>query len=479
MDDPVLEVDYLVRGAGAAGMAFTDALVAECDATVAIVDRNHRPGGHWNHAYPYVRLHQPSAFYGVNSRKLGSGARDSAGLNAGYHELASGAEVVSYFEQHMRQSLLPTGRVSFFPMSELAGDGTVTSLLTGRQRKIRARKVVDATWSQTRVPSQQPPAYRVAPGVACIAPNALPGVGRPWNRYVVIGAGKTGMDACLWLLENGVDPDRIHWVLPRDYWWIDRGTYQPGDDFLPRLLESIANGVEAIARGESVADVFARLEAFGEVRRLDPAVQPTGYHGGFVSQAELAQLRRIRDVVRLGRVSAIEPDRIVLRDGTLPAGPDWLHIDCSAAGIPPRPAKPIFEEGAITLQWVRLAQPTFSWALLGHVEATRRDDAEKNAICTPIAPPDVPGDWLRMMATELANQYRWSRLPDLRAWQRDSRLDPFTGPIGRMGQGDGAAAAHLERYVRFVGAAARKIPGLLDQVAPSAAHSSSSKVSMS
>ena len=105
MRDPVLEVDYLIRGAGAAGMAFVDALVSGSGATVAIVDRNHRPGGHWNHAYPYVRLHQPAAFYGVNSRTLGSGSKDEVGLNAGFHELASGAEVLSYFDLHMRQSL--------------------------------------------------------------------------------------------------------------------------------------------------------------------------------------------------------------------------------------------------------------------------------------------------------------------------------------------------------------------------------------
>lgn len=461
MDEPVLEVDYLVRGAGAAGMAFTDALVAASNATVALVDRNHRPGGHWNHAYPFVRLHQPSTFYGVNSRRLGTGARDTAGLNAGYHELASGAEVVGYFDQHLRQSLLPTGRVSFLPMSDLAEDGTVTSLLSGRQRRIRARKVVDATYSQTRVPSQQRPAYRVEPGVDCVPPNALPQVARAYGGYVVVGAGKTGMDTCLWLLEHGVEPGRIRWIVPRDYWWINRATYQPGKEFLPRLLESIANGVEAIARGESVDDVFARLEAFGEVRRLDPRVRPSGYHGGFVSDAELAQLRRITGVVRLGRVSAIEPDRIVLREGALPTGPDWLHVDCTACGIPARPARPIFQDGLVSLQWIRLAQPTFSWALLGYLEATRPDDAEKNRLCTPIAPPDEPKDWLRMMAVELANQYRWSKVPDIRAWQRQSRLDPFTGPIAALQADDREAAAQLERYVAFVGAAAQKLPALL------------------
>ncbi len=35
----------------------------------SIVDRNDQPGGHWTTAYPFVRLHQPSAYYGVNSRQ--------------------------------------------------------------------------------------------------------------------------------------------------------------------------------------------------------------------------------------------------------------------------------------------------------------------------------------------------------------------------------------------------------------------------
>jgi cation diffusion facilitator CzcD-associated flavoprotein CzcO len=55
-----IETDYLVVGAGAAGMAFVDALIADCDADVVMVDRRHRPAGHWNDAYPFVRLHGPS-----------------------------------------------------------------------------------------------------------------------------------------------------------------------------------------------------------------------------------------------------------------------------------------------------------------------------------------------------------------------------------------------------------------------------------
>ena len=39
-----IETDYLVVGAGAMGMAFTDTLVCETQARVVLVDRNHQPG---------------------------------------------------------------------------------------------------------------------------------------------------------------------------------------------------------------------------------------------------------------------------------------------------------------------------------------------------------------------------------------------------------------------------------------------------
>ena len=114
-----IEADYLVVGAGAMGMAFVDTLITETDATVVIVDRNDQPGGHWLSAYPYVRLHQPSAYYGVNSRTLGTDSIDASGWNAGVLR-ARGRQRgrVAYYDTVMRQHLLPSGRVSYFPMSE-------------------------------------------------------------------------------------------------------------------------------------------------------------------------------------------------------------------------------------------------------------------------------------------------------------------------------------------------------------------------
>jgi hypothetical protein len=351
--------------------------------------------------------------------------------------------------------------VRYFPMSEGAEDGTVTSLLSGKQRRIKARKLVDATWSSTTVPAMRPPPYAVAEGIACVAPNEVPARAAAFKRYTVIGAGKTGMDTCLWLLENGTEPDAIRWIVPRDYWWINRATYQPGEEFLPRVTQSIANNVQALAEAQSVDDLFLRLEAMDEVKRLDPAVKPEGFHGPFVSDGELRQLQRIRDVVRLGRVTRIEQDRIVLDQGSVPTNAQVLHIDCSAAGIPAKPSKPIFEGNRITPQWVRLAQPTLSWAMVGHVEASYEDDAEKNRMCRPIPPPDVPRDWVSMMAIQLANQLTWSKVPGLREWQFNSRLDPFTRRIRSVTPEQTESMAHLQRYMKYVAPAAQNASQLL------------------
>ena len=68
-----LQADYVVVGSGAVGMAFADIILTESDATVLIVDRYAKPGGHWNAAYPFVELHQPAAFYGVSSKELSGG----------------------------------------------------------------------------------------------------------------------------------------------------------------------------------------------------------------------------------------------------------------------------------------------------------------------------------------------------------------------------------------------------------------------
>src|SRR4051794_26435188 len=134
-----LETDYLVVGAGALGMAFVDSLIAHSDADVVIVERRHRPGGHWLDAYPFVQLHQPSRFYGVNSTPLGQDRIEPDGMDAGGYERASGAEICGYFDDIMRHQFLASERVRFFPMCEYSGEGRFRSGVTGQVTDVTVR----------------------------------------------------------------------------------------------------------------------------------------------------------------------------------------------------------------------------------------------------------------------------------------------------------------------------------------------------
>ena len=426
-----LTTDYLVIGAGAAGMAFTDSLIADSDADVVMVDRRYRPGGHWNNAYPFVRLHQPSAFYGVNSRVLGHDAIDEVGPNAGYYERATAAEICDYFQRVLDEHLLPSGRVRFFGMSDYTGAGSdgheFVSRLTGERTNVRVRrKVVDATYLETPVPSTHVPPFAVDPSARFIPVNDLVALTEPARRYTLIGAGKTAMDACIWLLDKGVPPDAIRWVRPRDAWLLDR-EYQQPLSLLPSLMEGLARVLESAAEAENVADLFRRLEACGQLVRIDRSVEPTMYRCATVSTGELEQLRTVENVVRGERVKLVGADQLVLEGGSVPTDHGEVHVDCSAAGLRVSPGRPIFESDRITLQQVRTCQPTFNAAFLAAVELARDSDAEKNRLCPPNPYPSAATDWITGAVISNGAQGAWMREPDLMEWMERSRLNAARG----------------------------------------------------
>ena len=141
------------------------------------------------------------------------------------------------------------------------------------------------------------------------------------------------MDACLWLLRHGIPPERLTWIKPRDSWLLDRAAVQPGPQFARRVLADFSAQSRAIKAADSIDDLFARLDERGCLLRIDDAVEPSMYRCAIVSQAELEQLRRIDDVVRMGHVVALEPGRIALDDGTIDADPSALYVDCTGDGI--------------------------------------------------------------------------------------------------------------------------------------------------
>jgi NAD(P)-binding Rossmann-like domain len=422
--------DYLVVGAGASGLAFTDALVAETDVEVTVVDRQQAPGGHWLHAYPFVRLHTPSAYYGVNSLALGEDRVDQAGENAGFYERATGGEVCEHFAEAAAR-LTQTGRVRLLTRHEHLGRGSggerVRDLSTGKLHELVVRRrVVDARYQEASIPATHAAPFEVARSARVIPVNGLPAAAASTSSYAVLGSGKTAADACSWLLDHGVEPDRIRWIRPRDAWFHDRRHFQPLEQ-VGATIDGISLDAEAGAQATDVDDLFERLEAAGRVVRIDPAYPTTMYRGTMLSAGELQALRQIEDVVRLGRVRRIEADRIVLEQGETPTGPEVLHVDCTAPGLSDAPATAIFQPDRIVLQQVRYLSPTFNAALIGFVEAHRDDDVDRNRLCPPHAYPSSPGDWPAMMCSTWKAAGRWLTEPDLSAWIADSRLNLLRG----------------------------------------------------
>ena len=466
-----IDTDYLVIGSGTAGLAFADTLLAESDAHITIVDRHGKPGGHWNDAYPFVTLHQPSAFYGVNSMELGSGRKDSHGLNAGMYELASGPEISGYFDRVMNQRLLPSGRVSYHPLSNHLSDGLVESLLSGRQTQFKVRrKTVDARYYSPPVPSTHVPRFSVADGVDLVPPNALPGLwarsqgpqARPLPKhFVVLGAGKTAMDACIWLLQSGAEPSSIHWVVPRDSWLVNRITTQNGPEFFHEAIGGQLRQMTALAEATSVEDLFLRLEACGTVLRIDPSRTPTMFHLATVSEREVTELRRIQQVLRLGRVQALEPGRMVLDQGNVAVEPGTLFIDCTASAVEPRPHMPIFQGNQIVLQMVRLPQPAFSAAITAYVEAHYDSDAEKNRLCGSVPFPHTLADYPKSLMVGMWNQAQWGQDKALRQWVRESRLDGFGKLMSSAPKDDVDKQAVIAAFRKQAMAAMANIPRLL------------------
>ncbi|MEM9132177.1 MAG: NAD(P)-binding protein [Actinomycetota bacterium] len=439
----VIEADYIVIGAGAMGMAFVDEILTHSDATVAVIDKHAKPGGHWNDAYPFVRLHQPSFFYGVGSVTLGSGRLDEVGLNQGLSELASGAEVCAYFDQVMQRRFLPSGRVEYLP-NTVYRDGEATVAPAGVTLPVTARRaVVDATFMKVKVPSTSPPGYAVDPEATVIAPNHLPVAERPTDGYTVIGAGKTAFDGILWLLANRVDPSEIRWIAPRDSWLLNRAILQPGDGF------RIADQARFIAEAATTEALFARLESEGHFLRVDRSIEPTMYRCATVTEAELHQLRRVEHVVRGSRVSSIGSTTIDLDHGAIATTTGTLHVDCTADGLERLPVRPVFDDRLITLQTVRACQQVFSAALIARIETLDGLDRDtKQELATVIPHPDTPADFLTGSLAHFHNMGRWMTQPEVARWLASSRLSP----TGERTPDLAEAIEAVENLTRFLAA---------------------------
>lgn len=419
------ETDYLVVGAGAMGMAFTDALIDHADVHVTLVDRRHTASGHWQDAYPFVQLHQASLFYGVASTVLGTGAVQKSGPEAGLQERARQPEIQAYYDDILHRGFLGSGRVTFLGGCEYHADGRshlVTSLVSGETLEIDVRRrVVDATYLAPTIPATTPPPFGVADDARVVAINELARMAATPNSYVIVGSGKTATDGIVWLLANGVPPDRIVWVRPRDPWMLNRAVVQPDPAV---ALGLAADTMAAAAAAESLDDLFLRLEAADVMLRIDTDVTPTMAKTPTLGAWELDLLRSIEHVVRLGHIKHVTRHAIVLDDGVVTLAPGSLVVHCAASGLQYPPLVPVWGPDKIRLQTIRAGFPCFCAALAGYVEATRDDDRERNRLCPPNTLPDTPANWARMQVRGTIATRTYGAEPDIGDWANGCALNP-------------------------------------------------------
>jgi hypothetical protein len=442
-----LDVDYLVVGAGASGMAFTDALIDHADVRVALVDRRHGVGGHWLEDYPFVRLHQSSTFYGVASTVLGGGRLQQRGPEAGLHERADQPKICAYYADLLTDRMLGPERVEFFPGCEYLGDRTFVSRISGRRYDVPADcRIVDARYLSPDIPAETPPRFQVADGARVIPVNDLVRLDEAPSQYVVVGSGKTATDACIWLLARGVDPDAICWVRPREPWMLNRALIQPDPAI---YLGMVADMMQAAGAAASMPDLFLRLEDAGIMLRIDRGVTPTMAKAPTLGTWELELLRSIDNVVRRGHLVTARRGRLDFADGSVAVADDALVVNCAADGLKMPPLVPIWGPEAITLQPIRAGFPCFGAALTGYVEATRDDDAEKNRLCPPSPYGNTLADWARMNVLGARASAAFGAEADIREWADGVALNPARVPAERSGSIEVTEAlARLQTHAR-------------------------------
>jgi hypothetical protein len=270
----------------------------------------------------------------------------------------------------------------------------------------------------------------------------------------------------VWLLTNGVAPDRIVWVRPRDPWMLNRAVVQPDPTV---TLGLVADTMTAAASAESPDDLFLRLEAAGVMLRLDTGVVPTMAKTPTLGTWELDLLRSVENVIRLGHIKYVTDSELVLENGSISLAQRSLIVHCAASGHRYPPLVPIWGPDKIRLQTIRAGFPCFAAALAGYVEATRDDDRERNRLCPPNTLPDNPPNWAWMQARGAVAARIYSAEPDIAAWAggcvlNPARIDPALRDDPTVRSAAGRLAAVAERGLARLAELAEKPLSSVDKV---------------
>ena len=206
-----------------------------------------------------------------------------------------------------------------------------------------------------------------------------------------------------------------------------------------------ADKLAAFAAATSIDDAFLRMEASGQMLRIDPSRTPTMFHYATTSRGEVTLLRSITQVIRMGRVKTIEPDALVLDEGRVTMTAGTLYVDCTASAVAYKPNQPVFQSSRVLVQLLRAPLAVQSAAITAFVEVHGGDDARKNQLCTPVPFPRDLAGFARATQVSMMNQFQWSQDKNLRQWMRESRLDGFSKMVADIDKTDEQKQAVLAR----------------------------------
>jgi len=390
-------------------LAFTEALLdANTTATVVIVDRHEKPGG---------IAHRWPKFAEFRIKDALRDLRDA---------------------QARMEKLIGTGRVRCFMGCNANMDGSMIAMVedTTSWRVSVSQKVVDASFSRAVLPWERRAPFKIELGVNLLRPTDLPSATSRHPEYIVIGAGRTGVDAVLWLLAQGVPSEAVRWVMPRDPWLTIEGVHH-----MTEMTHVIAGMDDPAATAE---DLFLAIEHVGSYRRLDAAVVPSMMHYTEVSPQDFLRLRRIKQIIRLGRVLEVTSSELRLERGCVPVSARALLVNCTNDCIQQAPPPvPIFEPRRITLQLVAECTPlssNFAWCAgtIGVFEGLHpnKDDL-KNQLLTPIRFFDRPIDFVKAMWIQCKPKADQRRLFGLTMAKAMLLPDSPWIELGKMDEGRG------------------------------------------
>ncbi len=195
-------------------------------------------------------------------------------------------------------------------------------------------------------------------------------------KYVVLGAGKTGIDCVVYLQRTmKINPVDIAWVVSRDVWMVNSNSSANPQTWARCLAE----------HGNDFDKAALALEATGLFVRLDQNFLPSRFRFPVIPPDELQLARNVTTVVRRGRVTSIcrSSSSLVVEFGA--RHPSWeafapietcvfVHATSPGPFNGLDPTIPIFKTPKeITLQLLLMGPRTFSLSLLAKLEVARRN----------------------------------------------------------------------------------------------------------